>query len=69
MPSEDGERSRHQLMAASMSVMWMPGMGRVAGEGQFSDRKPASRIICGPAPERGRCGAQALPQPFANATP
>ena len=27
-PSGDGARSRQWLMAASMSVMWMPGMGR-----------------------------------------
>ena len=26
MPSGEGERSRHQLMADSMSVMWMAAM-------------------------------------------
>ena len=26
MPSGDGWRARHQLMAASMSVMWMPAI-------------------------------------------
>ena len=48
MPSGEGERLRHQLMAASMSVMWMPAMGagrdRVAsGLGVCTQRLRRSR--------------------------
>src|SRR5262245_39460802 len=39
MPSGEGERSRHQLMAASMSVMWMAAMAW-GGKDTASTRPP-----------------------------
>jgi hypothetical protein len=49
MPSGEGERSRHQLMADSISVMWMPAMVAAA--------RGLARILCA---DRERFGGHAV---------
>ena len=50
MPSAEGKRSRHQLMARSMSVMWMPAKVKQAWLAWYASTPDAPCIaICSTA--------------------
>src|SRR3954451_3859950 len=54
MPSGEGERSRHQLMAASTSVMWMAAIAR-SGAGKDTCFTARPRVV--PPCKRGPAAA------------